>query len=449
MKKPLLSLAMAFSLGAMAQVVPSSFWTNQNSNFSIASAGVRYMDVVDANVVWGIGYDGTKASANWNEFTRTINGGSSYTSGFMYPDTLTYHPSSIEAISADTAWVTAYLNSSGNKGAIHQTTNGGATWNNMTAVGMYTNNASFADFTCFFTPSVGVTVGDPVGGEFEIWRTTNAGQTWTKIPGASIANPSSSGEYALTDVYFKLGTTDCWFGTNLGRVLHSSDAGLTWTAGSIGATPYVNDIAFRDNMNGLLITSASTLYQTTNGGASWTQISPIDPNMGLNGICNIPGTTWYASCGAGTGNNVISYSFDDGISWNSWGGSNVQYLEIEFVSNVDGYAGGFSDPFNATIDGMFRFNGMPLGIKNSGAPLSETDVYPNPSSGSITLGLPASKEGASIIVVDAMGKTVYSENVKNMSFERHTINLDHLAKGIYSVNVIRPTGTQMKKIVIQ
>jgi hypothetical protein len=447
MKKPLLFAAMACCLSAAAQITPSPFWTNQNSNFSIPSAGARYLHAVNANVVWAMGYDGTAPNRNYNGFTRTINGGSSYTSGFVYPDTNTYHPSSIEGIDANTAWVTAYQKP-GNKGAIHTTTNGGLNWTNMTAVGMYTNSASFANITCFFTPSVGITMGDPIGGEFEIWRTTDGGATWTKIPGASIANPLG-GEYGLTDVYTKFGTTDCWFGTNLGRVYHSSDAGLTWTAASIGSTPYINEVAFRDAMNGILLTSTGSAYNTTNGGATWTQISPLDPNMGLNSVCAIPGTTWYASCGAGTGNTVISYSFDDGVTWNSWGGTNVQYLEIDFVSNTDGYAGGFSDPSNPAVDGMFRYNGVPLGIKNGGAPLANFDLFPNPSSGVVTIGLAASKEGAVIHVLDVTGKVVYSENVKNMSFERHTINLEHLAKGIYSVNVIRPTGSEVKKIVIQ
>ena len=448
MRKSLLIVALAiFTINASAQVVPSPFWTNQSSNFSIVSAGIRYMHVLDPNVVWAVGYNGTSAASNFNEFTRTINGGTSYVSGLIYPTTATYFPASIEAITQDTAWVTAYL-TAGNMGAIHRTTDGGLSWSNMTPANMYTNAASFADWSTFCTSQIGITCGDPVGGEFEIHRTNDGGMTWTLVPGASIPNPVG-GEYALTDVYFRYGANDIWFGTNLGRVFHSANQGQTWTVGSIGPTPYINDIAFRDAMNGLAITSATTAYSTSNGGATWTQITPLDPNMGLNSICPIPGTTWYASCGAGTGNNVISYSTDDGVTWTTWGGSNVQYLQIEFVNNTDGYAGGFSDPFNSAQDGMFRFNGTPLGI-NSGAPLaSSSDVYPNPSTGLITLSLAPSKAGATIQVMDVMGKIVYSENVKNFAFEKYNLNLESLAKGIYSISIIRPTGTEVKKIIIQ
>lgn len=448
MKKSLLFIAFAvFSIGLTAQPVPSPFWTNQNSNFSIVSAGIRYMHVVNPNVVWAVGYNGTSASSNFDEFTRTINGGTSYASGPIYGNTTSFFPASIEAISQDTAWITSYL-VAGNMGAIHQTTNGGVTWTNMTPANMFTNSASFGDWTAFCTPQIGITCGDPVGGEYEIHRTNDGGMTWTLVAGANIPNPLG-GEYALTDVFAKFGPNDVWFGTNLGRIFHSNDQGQTWTVGSIGATPYINDLAFRDAMNGLAITSATTAYSTNNGGATWTQISPLDPNMGLNSICPIPGTTWYASCGAGTGNNVISYSTDDGVTWTTWGGMNVQYLQIEFVNNVDGYAGGFSDPFAPTIDGMFRYNGAVLGINSNSTPLANNDVYPNPSSGLVTISLAPSKAGASITVVDAMGKIVFSDNVKNSAFEKYSLNLEGFAKGIYSVNITRPTGIETKKIVIQ
>jgi len=450
MKKTLLFGALtALSMGAFAQITPSPFWTNQNSNFPNVSVGIRYMDVVSPSAVWCVGYDGTAPNRNTNEFQRTTNSGTTYTAGLIYPDTITYHPSSIEGIDANTAWVVSYLNTTGNKGAIHTTTNGGVTWTNKTPVNMFTSNTSFGNITCFFTPSVGIVMGDPVAGEYEIHRTTDGGNTWTAIAGSVIPNPSGSGEFGLTDVFTKYGTSDVWFGTNLGRVYHSSDAGLTWSVASIGATPYVNDIAFRDAMNGILLTNAGTAYRTNNGGASWTQITPIDPNMGKNSISAIPGTNLFASCGAGTGNNVISYSSDDGATWTSWGGANVQYLEIEFFNNMDGYAGGFSDPMNAGVDGMFKYSGVALGVNNAFIPYATLEMYPNPSTGLVTLDLAPSKAGATINVIDVTGKIVHSENVKNGSFEKYTLNLSDLAKGIYSINVIRPTGTETSKVIIQ
>jgi len=455
MKKTLLMLAAGLiSMSTKAQITYSPDWPTQNSNFSIPSAGIRYMDVVDPNTVWATGYDGTAGNTNRNfvEFTTTNNGGTSYISGMIFPDTNTYHPASICGIDGMTAWVTSYLNTTGDKGAIHQTTNGGATWTNMTPAFMYSvAGTSFADFTCFFTASVGITVGDPTGGEFEIYRTTNGGTTWIKIAGANIPNPTS-GEYGLTDVYTKLGTNDVWFGTNKGRIFHSNDQGQTWSVGTTAGTAGVTDIGFTDANNGIAYAYVSTTfgaYRTTNGGATWTAITPLDPNMGMNDVCGIPGTGMFASAGAGTGNQVISYSTDNGSTWTVWPSTNVQYLTVEFANNMVGYAGGFSDPSINTSLGMFKYMGVPLGIK-SGIPVATNlEMYPNPTSGMVTINLLPAKEGAVLTVVDALGKVVRTESIRNISFERYTLNLENLPKGIYSVNITKGGEVATQKIVIQ
>lgn len=455
MKKSLLSTiaATVLTIGAIAQQVPSPFWsTVQNSNFPVVSAGIRYFDAVDANVVWGTGYDGTAVSRNYNWYTMTTNGGATFTSGNIFPDTNTYVLSNIEGMDASNAWVSAYKKATGDQGVVYHTTNGGTTWTNGGNAGMFsTAGQSFADFVTFVTPTVGVAVGDPKAGEFEIYRTTNGGTTWSAVAGSVIPNPLT-GEYGLTDSYTKYGANNIWFGTNKGRVYHSNDAGQTWNVGATGATADVTSLAFRDAMNGLVLGYTGTvvaLYSTTNGGSTWTSV-PLDPNMGKNDIAAIPGTTWYGSCGAGTGNYFISYSFDDGLTWNSWGGTNIQYLKLDFVNNSVGWAGSFSNNLTVGVGGIYQYSGLPLGVNtvSSLAPKA-IEMYPNPSNGNVTINLLAAKEGATINVIDMMGKVVYTENVKTTSFEKHNMNLEHLAKGIYYVNVSQGNEKYSQKITIQ
>jgi photosystem II stability/assembly factor-like uncharacterized protein len=390
MKKSLLTIFTAvLSLSAFAQ--PSPSWTMQNSNFPNVSAGIRYMDAVDPNVVWAIGYDGTGPNRASNYFTRTINGGTNWNPGFIWPDTNSYIPSSIQGIDANTAWVAAYAKPSQSKGAVFKTTDGGSTWLNMNAVGMFTNAAAFCNLVAFTSPSLGIAMGDPVGGDFEIWRTTDGGGNWTKVPAANIPNPLSSAEYGLTNIYTKLGN-HIWFGTNLNRIYHSADDGATWSVSAqftstIGTPQGVNDIAFRDANNGLALayfgSSVATLWQTTDGGATWTNI-PIAANYGLNDMCSVPGTNVYASAGAGTGNTLLSYSTNDGVSWNDWGSVGIQYLTIDFVDGANGWSGGFSDPFTASFDGMWKYTDIPL--SSLAAPVAQYQMPPVSCSGSaITL----------------------------------------------------------------
>lgn len=362
----------------LAQTTSPSWSVIQSPNFSLPQySGVRFLDAVDPNVVWAIGYDGTAPNRNYCFFSRTTNGGTSWNSGVVFSstanptvgDTNTYVIANMEGIDANTAWVSAYMKQTQNKGGIFRTTNGGTSWTNMTftAAGMYTHTASFCNLVTFVNSSVGITQGDAnpfTGNEFEIWRTTDGGNTWTLVPGANIPNPLSASEYGLVDVYTKFGN-NIWFGTNMGRVFRSFDAGQTWSVSTALPNSQITELAFYDANNGLCVAYTGSspnftinLLNTTNGGVTWSLIasgSGMDPNFGRNDIAGIPGTSWFASAGAGTGNQLISFSMDNGLTWNSWGGANIQYLNVDFVNSSTGWAGSFSDISN--FGGIFKYSG--------------------------------------------------------------------------------------------
>jgi photosystem II stability/assembly factor-like uncharacterized protein len=362
MKKTLLSIFGALAVSSAIGQASASWSVTQNAAWPKVSTGVRLLSAVDANVVWAHGYDGTNGNTgrNYSWFTKTSNGGNTYTSGNIYASTLTpvvgdtnsFKIASLEGVDANTCWVASYLKPGQNKGAIHRTTNGGTSWQNMTAPGMYTNSASFCNIVTFVTPLIGITMGDPhpgIANEYEIWRTIDGGNNWSLVPGANIPNPSTANEYGLTGVYTKLGSSNIWFGTNEGRIFRSTDAGLTWNVSTLNAISSVNEIAFSTPLNGYawVYANNTTLeqYQTTNGGATWTLIAVVNPNLGLNNMCAIPGTGTYASAGAGTP-QIISYSTNGGTTWTSIDLS--QYasalVDIFFTSENVGFVVGKSNP---------------------------------------------------------------------------------------------------------
>lgn len=373
MKKTLLSIFGALAVSSAIGQASASWSVTQNAAWPKVSTGVRLLSAVDANVVWAHGYDGTTGNTgrNYSWFTKTSNGGNTYTSGNIFSSTLTpvvgdtnsFKIASLEGVDANTCWVISYLKAGQNKGAIHRTTNGGTSWQNMTPAGMFTNTASFADVIHFLTPQIGVVVGDPhpgINNEYEIWRTTDGGNNWTLVPGANIPNPSTANEYGLTGVSTKLGSSNMWFGTNEGRIFRSTDAGLTWNVSTLNAISSVNEIAFSTPLKGYawVYANNTTLeqYSTTDGGATWTLIAVVDPNLGQNNMCAIPGTGTYASAGAGTP-QIISYSQNGGTTWTDWGSIGIQYLTVDFVNGTTGWAGGFSDPTTAGIGGIYKYTG--------------------------------------------------------------------------------------------
>ncbi|MBK7312238.1 MAG: T9SS type A sorting domain-containing protein [Sphingobacteriaceae bacterium] len=381
MKKSLLTIFGALACMTAAAQVASPSWTIvQNSNFPIPSAGIRYMDAVSPTAMWASGYDGTtgNVSRNYCWVTRTNDGGASFVAAPVWTsvstpvmgDTSVYAISNIDAMSGTTAWVGAYKKiSGGSQGGIFKTTDGGANWVNMTSAAMFTNATSFCNYVFFFTPNVAIAAGDPnpsSANEHDIWRSTDGGTTWTQVPGANIPNPTS-GEFGITNVYEKFGSANAWLGTNKGRIFYTTDAGVTWNVTTVNASNTISDIAFYDAMNGIAMTFApsstvATVYNTTDGGVTWNVLTGVATNAdyGRNDVCGIPGTSWFASCGAGTGNTLLSFSTDNGNTWNNWGSTGIQYLTIDFVDPSTAWAGTFSDQTMANLEGFYKFNGGSL-----------------------------------------------------------------------------------------
>lgn len=462
MKKQLLTvLASGISAIALSQATLSPFWNIvQSPMYPIASGGTRYLDAVNPNTVWCTGYDGFAPGLAYNFFAHTSNGGTSWNNGNVFADTNTYIISNIEGVNDTIAWVSAYMKASQDRGVLYYTTNGGTTWQQGSDTTMFqTAGQSFANFVCFLNPTVGIAQGDPQSGYFEIYRTTTAGATWTRVPSTNIPAPLS-GEYGLTNSYTKVhGNDTCiWFGTNKRRVFRSFNAGQTWSVSILTGAPtsmYVNDLAFTDPMNGLVMGSTVSgtvvtyyLFKTTDGGATWTQITPLDPNLGHNDICAIPGTTWFASAGAGTGNQVISYSTDHGTTWNNWGGANVQYLSIDFVDNINGWAGGFEDQVQ-TDGGIYKYSGTVLGYNTVSLIPKNLDIYPNPSKGEINIKLPLAKKGMTLTVINTLGQIVHQENITNVypaaDYKLHL----NVPSGIYLIKMLVDNEIFTSKINIE
>ncbi len=376
MKKRLLSGFLALTTYAVVAQTTSSSWNiNQNAMFATtnASAGVKFMDAVDANVVWVIGFDPFSPSANYNWYSRSTNGGTSFSGGNIFNDTSTYIIANMEGIDANTAWVTSFERSGPNGGsgggAIHRTTNGGSTWVNMNATGMFTASTSFANWVTFLTPSVGIANGDPVNGEYEMWRTTNGGLNWTQIPGSNIPDPAA-GEFAIVNLYAKVGTNNLWFGTNSNVIYRSTDAGLTYSASMVGgfaaSGSTITEIAFSSPLKGVcyMVNGGLELWNTIDGGINWTQVTPLPANLGQADVTAVPGTGILVSYGLVIGTNeIISYSTDNGLTWTDWGSVGIGYTTGDFVDGTTGWAGGYlmsasSAPFNAT--NVWKYSAAPL-----------------------------------------------------------------------------------------
>lgn len=256
-------------------VEPYGAWIPQATGFATASRGINNISIVDQNIVWVSAYDGSGGAANVQEFAKTSNGGNTWTPGTINLGNTGLGIAMIHAYDANTAWLAAYPNAAGQTGGIWKTTNGGTTWTRQ-ASATYNNASSFTNVVYFWNENEGVCQGDPINGEFEIYRTLDGGTTWTLVPGANIPAPLS-GEYGYVRQIETVGDI-VWFTTNKGRIYRSIDKGINWTVSQspltdFGSSTMSGNLSFRDGSNGIIVNSGGLTYKTTDGGANWTQVT--------------------------------------------------------------------------------------------------------------------------------------------------------------------------------
>jgi len=331
---------------------PYGNWIEQATGFTQASRGITHIDIVDANVVWAVAYDGSGGTANVQQFTKTINGGTTWTPQNINVGNTGLGISMISAIDATTAWLAAYPNAGGQTGGVWKTINGGTTWTRQ-ATATYNNAASFTNVVHFWDANVGFCQGDPIGsgvGEFELYTTTNGGTNWTLVPAANIPNPLS-GEYGYVRDIEVVGDV-VWFGTNRGRLYHSTNKGLNWSVYQTPETDMQNaKYSFKDATTGIMV-SGGNVYKTTNAGANWTQLTTTG-SVFTSGLTYIEGTDIAFTTGA-SGNIGSSYSQDGGVTWNII--DTEQHTYCEFISPAIGWSGWFNT--NATTRGIWKWNSL-------------------------------------------------------------------------------------------
>lgn len=158
-----------------------------------------------------------------------------------------------------------------------------------------------------------------VAGGISVWRTTNAGGTWTSIRGAL------TGKVSAIDIA-QGNSNNIWAGYNNGRVSRTTVNVNTWTdVDTNGATPlpnrYVTDIAINPtDPNEVFVTfggySADSVWRTTDNGANWIQRtgSGADalPAVQVNTIRFHPLNTNWIYVGTDLG---VYASEDKGATW--------------------------------------------------------------------------------------------------------------------------------------
>lgn len=451
MKKLLLSLLLLpVGFSGHAQ---SLYWETEATTFSAASTGIGQFSYAGTDVIWGYGTDGTGAGTQIRVWTKSSDGGQTWSSGSINVGNTTLAIGSISAVSATTAYVSVFPDTGSTAiGGIWRTTDGGATWTKQPSAS-FNSATSFANIVHMWDANNGFAQGDPAGGYFEIYTTTNGGTTWTRVPSANIPAPLSEDEYGYTH-NFAVNGDKVWFGTNAGRLYISENRGLNWTVvqspiSDFGGESVSGNYAFANATNGLLISSNWDHYTTTNGGATWDgSVFPAGNYRNYN-VVHVPGTpNTYMTTGEGVEGDGRGSAFttDGGASY-----FDINTVDLDdpincgsamaFADMTHGVVGGFTA--SSADGGAYRWIGQFLATVDFQSSKAYT-VSPNPTSGEIQIN---GQKIAQVTVFDILGKQVMNANYGALSSV--SVNLSSLNSGVYMVKVSNDAGASSTIKVIK
>ncbi|MFE9394304.1 WD40/YVTN/BNR-like repeat-containing protein [Streptomyces flavidovirens] len=306
------ALAAALAAPAQAHVQNGPGWQLKDTGKDVRFRGLA---AVSRTTAWVAGSKGT--------VLRTADGGRDW-HDVSPPGAGELEFRDIEAFDGRRAVVLAI--GEGEASRIFRTEDGGATW---TETFRNADPRAFYDCVTFFDSRNGLAMSDPVDGKYRILSTGDGGRSWKVLPdtGMPAAHTGEAGFAASGQCLVSAGPRDVWLATGggaTGRVLHSADRGLTWTATDTtipAGDPArgVFGLAFRDRDHGIAVggdyrtgqASPKAAALTGDGGSTWQQAKTPPPAY-RSGVTWLPHTRSGALAVGPTGTDL---TLDGGRHW--------------------------------------------------------------------------------------------------------------------------------------
>lgn len=247
---------------------------------------------------------------------------------------------------------------------VYRSTNGAASWNAVITL----TDKGFFNWVLFSksSPSFGVVMSNPKAsskGDFQLWKTTNNGSTWTEF---SAPDQKSNGYvnsgYVIDQNFFGFG-----LGSKPG-IMMTTNGGTNWTIADLSAfsSKGVSSVSFNeDKINGIAtFVNDNVVVRTTNGGTSWFSQSVVAGNTLISGngsVKYIYGTNAIYLIVSSTTGTQSYKSVDNGATWESI----PVPSQVKDVYNFDIYYNGTSSATG-------------YGATNTSAPIKLIDSSPLP-----------------------------------------------------------------------
>jgi photosystem II stability/assembly factor-like uncharacterized protein len=383
------------------------------------------------NAIWSFVSTGAGMGVNKTKVMRSTDNGATWRDTVNFTTSLPVND--LWAIDGQHAWLIM------DSGALQQTSEGPTGFKLARA-----QVGGLLRFIRFFTPSVGVLIGynATAAGTWTIYRTTDGGLSWQLQADTPPFVTNSTPRYCT------LYGNNIWVITEKAQLLHSADAGLTWTVTST-PTPF-SQLSFRDAQHGLAYGPRTSytysnldpppLYRTADGGSSWNLVTPSGPEHWF-GMTAVPGSAGtYLTVGK-LGNSAYSFSagtsitHDDGQTWQELGGKAE-------LSHITADSRGNTWATTTTYGKIQRFAGTALATATPHT--VAFSIYPNPTTGRVQL--PVAGAYRQVAVFDAAGRQCCTTR---LGPAETALDLSSLGAGIYLLRLDGGTAApQQQRLVV-
>lgn len=253
---------------------------------------------ISAVVLFRIGRDtlrvvvarGTTDAGNPAEVAYSDDGGATWTAANVGSTNGQYaaRGAALFALDQYNVWLAS------TSGYIYKSENGGATWTAKETGVLTTGNYNAIHFAS-------EQVGFAGAAADVIVKTTNGGDTWEAV------TATGNGGDILT--VFALDQYRVWVGTDDGEIFYTVDGGTTWSERTVAGitTGTITDIQFANDLIGFLVYNTAgpvgRVYRTINGGYTWQALDLVT-NAGLNAL-SVTETNHLFAVGEASGGTAV------------------------------------------------------------------------------------------------------------------------------------------------
>ena len=397
-------------------------------------------------------------SGSRGDFLHTTDGGSNWFKITPFPDDTIWSPSdaalSMSWADKNHGWKInsigpAYGISSGV--VIHQTTDGGNTWQKKA---LSTTEGDFAVMIQFVDINNGWLLYFNFTTQVATFlKTTDGGNNWVPFNGAGI--------------FYFIDTNNGWSFYGSGQngseppyyILRTTNGGTDWTYqytdNNIGG---YNAMYFSDVNNGWIVGDAGKVLKTTNGGTNWNIVtnSGINPNVRSKTVFFLDANNGWISSKDVNGFGIIQHTTDGGASWTTQGtpladpqGGNAIF-SIYFADAQTGW-------LTADYGKICRYTGVTGVEENNNIPneFSLSQNYPNPFNPSTKISWQSPLSGHQTLkIFDMLGNEVATlvdeyRNAGRYEIEFNSnLNGRQLASGVYIYRLQAGDYISSKKMIL-